>query len=210
MKPRLFLFSPATEESADAGVQQGAAAAESVSDSVSESVAASEPAAGDAPAGDEAPEEVPAESATQSGQPEGREPTLLERAFAAAKGKATLLAENHDLQARLATAEEELSSATDELQGAHGEILDLKSRIASLESERDAVTAALTTTEEAAAHQVAALGIQPDDLPETVKPGDTVEELQAALDAATDNADRYELSQRIARLQGWAVAPAAN
>lgn len=203
MKPRHNLFfTAASDLDPAAGLQQGAAAAPEAPAAEPEATELSE-----APL----PTSHPAPGTASADADANREPTLLERASAAVKSKGALLAENNDLRAKIHAAKDAADFATTELQRLTAENAQLAADLQARVDELAAIEAALKSTEEAAADIVATtVGIPAESLPESAKPGETVEELQAQLAAEKDNDRRYEIASRIARMQGIAVVPSAN
>ena len=176
-----LLFSAATEFAAGGGAAPTATAP------------ATEPEAPETPAEPEAPA-APAAPETKSPT---KEPTLLQVAFAAAKGKAHLVSENQTLLQRAYTAETALAT----LQAAH---TDLTAKFTALSDERAQIAAALTQSQQevvavevAAAAQVASIGFPEAKLPESLKAGESRQELEAQLAAATDNKTRWELAKKL-------------
>jgi hypothetical protein len=176
-------------------------------------VAPSAPApAGDAPEGADAPEPPAAPEAPEAPAaptaPEEKaaaavaEPTLLQVAFAAAKNKGKLVAENQTVLERADRAEHELMT----LRAAHGELTE---KFNALTREREQIAAALNAregdaqeVEAAAAAVVASIGFPEAQLPEAIKAGESRQEVEAALAAATDNKQRWELSKKLNEMPG--------
>lgn len=152
-----------------------------------------------APAAPEAP------AAPAPAEPAEKRPTLLQLAQAAVSSKATLIHESAALRARLEQAETERDGLQQRLAKAEASARESDVALSQLRSERAELEAALLASresarsaEEAAVDIVAGqFGVEPGKLPETTIPGESREELMAALEAEKDPAKRFELAARI-------------
>jgi chromosome segregation ATPase len=125
-------------------------------------------------------------------------------AAAAVASKSSLIQENTLARDTIATLQADLDYARAELATAQGEITAHLHELATLRAEREELRAALTaaateaqTAEAAAAAIVSTLGVDPTTLPTTALPGESREELIAAMNAEQDPTKRYELAERI-------------
>lgn len=160
------------------------------------------------PAAPVAPEEEPEkkdEETPAPAEPAEKRPTLLQLAQAAVSSKATLIHESAALRARLEQAETERDGLQQRLAKAEASARESDVALSQLRSERAELEAALLASresarsaEEAAVDIVAGqFGVEPGKLPETTIPGESREELMAALEAEKDPAKRFELAARI-------------
>jgi hypothetical protein len=133
---------------------------------------------------------------------------ILQLAAAAVASKASLIQERSELEARVAELVEDRDLALHSLADALNRCSDLEETLKTREGELDEIRTTLEkaaatqkTAEEKAVAIVAGLGVkaadEPKQLPETVKQGETLEELQAELNAETDPKRRFELAKKM-------------
>lgn len=189
-----FLYSEATELAQGGGAAASMQAISATPDQEPEEKPEVAPEKGGE---EEKPEEKPASEPAKPAEGAKSEPTLLQMAFAAAKNKAALVKDAAEWQARAEAAE-------NELQVLRAQKSELSSKIQDLTTEREKIREALETSqntnktvEAAAAAQVAVLGFPEATLPDTVKAGDTVGELEAQLEAEKDNKRRWEIAKKL-------------
>ena len=139
---------------------------------------------------------------------------ILQLAAAAVASKASLIQERSELEARVEELDEELDARVRELADARELVSQQATQIEKLNGELEEIRATLEqaaatqkTAEEQAVAIVAGLGVkaaeEPKKLPETVKQGETLEELQAELNAETDPKRRFELARRMNEQAGF-------
>lgn len=135
-------------------------------------------------------------------------PTLLQLASAAVATKAGLIAEITSAQATISGLRKDMDYLQEELETVRAESSAHLHELATLRAERQELTAALqaataeaATAEQEAASIVAALGVESAKLPDAALPGESREELMAAMEAEKDPAKRYELAARINALK---------
>lgn len=152
--------------------------------------AAAETAAPQAPAAEET--SAPAASA------EPRKPSFLENIAASVKDKGSLLAENKDLAARLATAETEVADLRSQLSTLNSQLENLTTERAEAQRLLDQAAAEKQSVEAKAADIVSTeIGFKAEELPSGVKAGETKEELQAELATCTDMKRRWDIAAKL-------------
>lgn len=179
--------------------------------------AAETPEGGDAaPESPETPETTPApespEGAEEPEKPEGTEgqtatekPGILKLAMAAATSKAKLIADGQRLNQRIAELTGERDDLSQRLDAALQRASEAETQLSMLRAEHAEVEEALNKAvkESASAEQKAVdivagqFGVDPKKLPEQAIPGESREELEAALAAEKDPVKRFQLAARI-------------
>ena len=133
---------------------------------------------------------------TQAAAP--REPNLIEKAFAVAQSKGSLLAKANEAALRAEKAEGDLATVRAELTQVKTELATLKTERAEIEKALNASQAEATTVEQKAADIVASTGVPAVTLPSTAGGGtETEDELMAQMQAETDPQKRFKINQKI-------------
>jgi hypothetical protein len=148
---------------------------------------------------------APAPAPAAPAEPAEKRPTLLQLAEAAVSSKASLIRESASLRSRLEAAETERDGLALRLEKLQASVREDEVALSQLRAERSDLEKALLaarseakSAEETAVDIVAGqFGVEPGKLPEAAIPGESREELMAALDAEKDPAKRFQLAARI-------------
>ena len=139
-----------------------------------------------------------ATTAQAAPEPTAKAPNVIELAVAGLKSKAALNQEIHSLRDQLATATHE----RDQLRAENLRLTTENQRLLDGESQlREALTTAqgeAQTTQQAAAAQLASMGVAPTTLPgQTTDMPETLEQLESQLAKATDGKQRFIIQKKI-------------
>jgi hypothetical protein len=137
-------------------------------------------------------------------QPPPAKPSLLQLAAAAVASKASLIHEAQLAATTITSLRSDLDYARSELATTQGELSTLQLELAHLRGERSELETALlaareeaVTAEAGAVAIVATLGVDPATLPAAALPGESRDDLMAAMAAEKDPIKRYQLAERI-------------
>ena len=126
------------------------------------------------------------------------EATFLEKCAASIQSKGNLLAAADAATLRATAAEASLEAATGQITALTAEVAAMKADQAAVEAMLTAAKAEQKTVEAAVATTVASMGFPLEALPSAGDaPPETRAEIEAQIDATTDNDTRYALAEKL-------------